>query len=195
MENNNLLLSIKNGDDKAFETLLNQHHNMIYKIIYGLNLEKGDYKLDEDSLFQEGSIALYKAVFSFEENNNMAFTSYAYMVIRARIRTYIRDNYRYLEKEAYSIDNIENLEYLSVNKSTLVSENPVEYHREKQFESHLNEFVSKLNNEDQEIFRLRSEDYTYKQIAERLNIKAKKVDNRLRVLRERLKRHLKENEE
>lgn len=195
MEVSQLINQIKNGDEKAFETLLDNHHNMIYKIIYSLDLEKGDYLADVESLYQEGCIALYNAVYDYIPTSNMSFSSYAYMVIRGKLHTYIRDTYKNYERDLLSIDNEESGSYKLSCLKEYVSQNPVAYHREKEFEKHLNSFISKLSKQDQEIFRLRSQEYSYKQISELLNIKTKRIDNRLRVLREKLKRHLNDEDE
>lgn len=195
METDELIKNIKNGDEKSFELLLNSHHNMIYKIIYALDLDRGDFLADVDSLYQEGSLALYKAVFTYKKENEMSFTSYAYMVVRARLHTYLRDTYHNTCNDCFSIDNPENIDFDIVNKHYLVSDDPIDYHREKEFEEHLHKFVSKLTNEDQQIFNMRSQDYTYKQIAERLHIKTKRIDNRLRVLRRRLKKYIESENE
>lgn len=187
-----LVEKVKQGDDSAFTELLNIHKKMIYKLIYNNNLVSGDFLIDADSLFQEGSLGLYNAVFSFEEDKGMKFTSYAYMVIRTRINTYIRDH-RILKDECYSIDNKENIDYQSMMSSLLISENPVEYHHQKEFERKLAKFVANLSHEDKQIIELRYYDVSYKQISERLQIKQKRVDNRLRALRKKLKDYL-ENE-
>lgn len=192
-KNIELIEKIKNGDEEAFNMLLENHRRMIYKIIYNFDLQHGDYLADIDSLFQEGSIALYKAVFTYEKEKGMCFTSYAYMVIRGRICTYLRDT-KELSEEIYSIDNCENIDYHLSMSSTYVSDNPINYQRELEFEETLNNFVSKLSEEDKQIFEMRSDNLSYKQISERLKINTKKVDNRLAALRKELKKCIKEKE-
>lgn len=188
-KNLELIKRIKNGDEKSFEILLENHKRMIYKIIYTANINYGDYQIDIESLYQEGCITLYKSVFSFEEEKGMMFTSYAYMTIRARINTYIRDS-KCLGDEVYSIDNFENQDYHLSMTSMCVSENPVEYHRELEFQKSLDKFISNLDEEDQLIFKMRADNISYKEISERLKINHKHIDNRLSALRKRLRRYL-----
>lgn len=190
MNTDELINNIKNGDEESFELLLDSHRSMIYKIIYTIDLQIGDYLMDTDSLFQEGSIALYKAVFSYEGDKAMSFSSYAYMVIRARLHTYVRDHYRSYGKDYLSLDDPDGINYELFNRDEYVCDNPINYHREQEFEKYLYNFVNTLPKEDQELFKLRSENLSYKQISERLNIKTKRIDNRLRVLRRRLKDYL-----
>ena len=183
---------IKNGDEECFRLLLEDYKKIIYKIIYSRNLEIGDYMIDVESLYQEGSLALYKAVFTYKLGQGMSFSSYAYMVIRARINTYIRDNVKKYEDDCKSIDNFENIDYHISMTSMSVSESPIGYHKEQEFKERLNEFVSKLNDEDKQILSMRMENYSYKDISMRLKSKTKRVDNRLRILRKRLREYLDE---
>ena len=185
----NEIKAIKNGDKDKFNIILEDHKKMIYKIIYDRNLNVGDYMYDIESLYQEGCLALYKAVFTYEENKGTTFTSYSYMLIRSKINTYIRDN-KIFNNECSSIDNIDNIDYRIVISSHSVEENPVEYHRELEFEKKLNKFISKLTPEDREIINMKIDNKSYKQISDRLKTNTKRVDNRLRILRKRLREYI-----
>ena len=189
-----LIEKVKNGDEEAFNIILEDHKRIIYKLIYSHQIENGDFMLDFESLVQEGNIALYKAVFSYEENKGMSFTSYAYMVLRARLNTVIRDEMKKYEDEHYSIDCCENIDYHIAMSNLTIAENPLTYHKELEFKKTLDEFISKLSYEDQQIIEMRSDNLSYKNISERLNINSKRIDNRLRVLRKKLKKYLEENE-
>ena len=189
-----LINRVKNGDEKAFEEILKDQKKMIYKLIYTQNLDSGDFVVDADSLFQEGSLALYNCIFSYEAEKGMSFTSYAYMVVRARISTCIRKNKRKME-DCSSIDNFENLDYHLALSTMNVNDNPVQYHYEQVFEKRLNTFVSHLKEEDQIILQMRIDNMSYKDISKRLKINTKRVDNRLNILKKRLKAYLDSREE
>lgn len=189
-----LIERVKNGDDEAFEIILNDNRKLIYKIIYTRNLENGDFMMDTESLFQEGSIALFKACKTFETDKGMNFTSYAYMCIRSAVNTYIRDNFKRRTDEFYSIDNYSNIDYHVSMSNVCIAENPVAYHKEMEFKKHLDEFVSKLEPQDRQILEMRCDNISYKTISQRLNISTKRVDNRLRVLRKKLKAHINDEE-
>lgn len=184
-----LVSRIKNGDDNAFSELLQRFENMIYKIINNFNLNRGDYLLDVESLFQEGCIALYNAVQNYDESRGMAFSSYAYMVIRSRIITCIRSTRKKSSKECLSIDVIENMDYSLDYSCARVCDNPpVEYHREQELLENLEKYIAELPKEDRIIFTLRSDGVSYKQIAKLLNVSSKKIDNRIREMRRQLRK-------
>ena len=181
-----LVRMIRDGQDEqeAFAELLQHFKAMIYKIIYMNNLEKGDFRIDENDLFQEGSLALYRAVKNYEEGRNVRFSSYAYMVIRSRIREVLRTAYRSYGDEL-SLDT--SIDY---SLKFCVREDPAGYHREECFKEELKAVMDSLNEEDRKIFELKRQDMTYEQIAEKLNITSKRLDNRLRILRKMLKKYL-----
>jgi RNA polymerase sigma factor (sigma-70 family) len=76
----------------------------------------------------------------------------------------------------------------------IVEDNPLNYHHEEECRRKLDEFMKDLNSEDLKIIELRRRDMSYKQIAESLNINAKRVDNRIQVLRKRLRKDLYDQE-
>ena len=63
-----IIQKVRSGDKEAFGELMQMYRRMIYKIIYSNNLNIGDFRLDEDDLFQEGCLALYDSIFSFKED-------------------------------------------------------------------------------------------------------------------------------
>ena len=186
---NHILEKIRKGDREAFDFLLHRHHKMIYKLINSYNLENGDYAIDPHDLYQEGCIALYNSVFTFEKERNVKFSTYAYLCINGAIRKCIRENAkRYLE-EPYSLDVVR-----KIKLELIVEDNPLNYHHEEECRRKLDEFMKDLNSEDLKIIELRRRDMSYKQIAESLNINAKRVDNRIQVLRKRLRKDLYDQE-
>lgn len=181
-----LINRIKNGDDSAFALLLKRHHKMIYKIIYSFSLENGDYAVDKDDLYQEASLALYGAAWSYEEEKKVLFSSYAFMVIRNKLLNILRAYYRTYEQEKYSIDVYER----SDGNSFYISDNPIAYHREQELKENYACFIEKLPETDRKILLMKSEDQTYKEIARQLKISEKQIDNRLRALRKKFKTYI-----
>ena len=177
-----LIRNIKNGNDDDFNELLENYHNLIYKIINIYNLSVGDYYIDSDDLYQEASLALYKAVHNFDENRGASFTTYAYIVIKNRITSMVKKYKLDYQRYSLSLDAKDYSDY-----ATLVSDNTIAYHKEREFREYLSDFVLNLNDEDKQIVSLYHKDYTYKEIAERLNTSTKRVDNRLCTLRKRIK--------
>ena len=183
-----LINKIRKGDDQSFNTLLDDYRLMIYSIINSQILQRGDYAIDEQELFQEASIALYEAVFSFEKDKNVKFSSYAYLLIRSRIYNLLRHYNHIYKEETYSLDNDHKTEKYSMYK---VQDDPIAYHKEQQFREDLDNFIKNLNRQDKQILLMRGDEISYKDIAEKLDVPVKKIDYRLRVLRKRIEKELK----
>ena len=188
-ENIELIKRIRNGDDEAFETLLENHKKMIYKLIYNSTLEAGDYAIDVEEVFQEASLILYRAVFTFEEDKKVKFSSYAYLVLKSRIKNVFRSYYNIYKEESYSIDSREHQDYLL---SLAIKEDPIKYHKEQEFRKRLDRFIDDLSDQDRQILELRGDELSYKDISNLLHISTKKIDNRLRILRKRMEQYLKD---
>ena len=71
-----------------------------------------------------------------------------------------------------------------------VSDVPFIYHQQNELKSHLGKFLKTLSLEDRMIIDMRKNDYSYKEISDRLKINTKKIDNRLATIRKDLKFHL-----
>ena len=179
---NTIIQRLKEGDKDAFEKLLSVHHNMIYKIINSIDRSLGDYIIDENDLYQEASLALYEAAESFEPDREVKFSTYAYVHIKNNLLNYVKKYRRRYRDDIYSFDvNPRSMDF-QVADSTRNSYN------ENQFREELEKFLGNLNEEDRMILLIRGSDYSYKEIAEKLNTSTKRVDNKLRVLKQRLKK-------
>ena len=189
-ENLQLVKRVRNGDEEAFRILLENHRKMIYSLIYNSSLEMGDYAIDIEEVFQEASLILYQAVFSFEEDKKVKFTSYAYLVLKNRIRNVFRSFYNIYKEETYSIDSHEHQDYFL---SLAIKEDPIGYHKEQEFRQKLNHFMNALPVQDRQILEMRGNKLSYKEISKQLHISTKKIDNRLRVLRKRMGTYLKDD--
>lgn len=193
-DNEKLVIRIKSGDQDAYKELLETFNNMIRKLINTYSIEMGDYKFDYEDIYQEACLALYQACTNYKDDQGMQFSSYAYLLIRSRVINRIRKNYRVYKDEYFSIDNYENAEYDRHLVTTAVSDNPVAYHYKKSFNDQMYSFYNGLIKLDQDIIRLRSIGKTYKEISNDLGVSTKKIDNRLRFIKKKLKKYILDNE-
>lgn len=191
MEQIELIEKAKNKDNDAYQELLKNYSNMIYYIINDFKLDYGDYKISKEDLYQEACIALYQACRGFKDNNKAKFSTFAYMVIKRRlIHCYKVEKSNY-NKEPLSIDAFE---YYDRNNlfSDKVSDNSFYYQSSEEIKNRIIKPIKRLNEEDRKILLLRMENYSYAEIAEKLNITTKRIDNRLCRLK---KRYLKSENE
>ena len=185
-----LIKKVREGDNEAYKKLLYIYHNMIYKLIYSNRLNSGDYRIQADDLYQEGCVALLDAAMTYEGDKGASFSTFAYLVIKRRLKRKVREYLGSARTEVYSIDAYETPDYLEEMQSLSVSENPVDYHHSLVMLEDVNSFMSRLSESDREIIRMSISKNTYQDIASTLKISRKKVDNRIYRLRKELKRYL-----
>ena len=178
------------NDEEAFKQLLSLTRRMIYKIIYSHNLNIGDYKIDENDLYQEGCLALYNAIFTYDMNQNAKFTTYAYLKIRSRIKDVIRD---YITKQGEGNYSLENSRPGTV--PNMVAQ-PEAYYRDDNWEEKIGRFMMELKPLDKRILQLRRRGYTYEEIAGDLGVNRKLVDNHLMMMKRKMRKQFnRENED
>lgn len=175
---------VNKGDNKAVQDIIEEFQLMIYSIISSYELEYGDYVVSIDDLFQEGCLGLIEACKSYKYNDDTKFSTYAFVVIERRIqRSFFRELKRY--KTEYSFDKYEYIDRIEAFKYYSVNDNPIKYPNDD-----INEIIDNVSfatELDKKIIKLRTQNYTYKEIAEILNITSKKVDNRITRLKKLLK--------
>ena len=87
-EKRELLIKIKNGDEKARDEFINGNLRLVLSVIqrfYG----RGE---SADDLFQVGCVGLIKSIDNFDLSQNVQFSTYAVPMIIGEIKRYLRDN-------------------------------------------------------------------------------------------------------
>lgn len=171
---NNIIVNLKNGDEKAFEALFWRYNTHIYHFVYSLLYDKS---LAED-LTQNVFLKIWEKHESIDPEQS--FDSYLFTIARHLV-------YKETENRLLSESLTENLrkrlsETDSITEETIDAESLREY---------IDSLVEELPPARREIFRLsRKEHLSYKEIALRLSISEKTVDTQinraLNYLRERL---------
>lgn len=88
LEQQELLLRIKNGDSEAREKMIAGNLKLVLSVLKRFN----DRKDSLDDLFQVGCIGLMKAIDNFDLSHNVRFSTYACPMIIGEIRRHLRDN-------------------------------------------------------------------------------------------------------
>ena len=104
-----LILDAKNGDQYAIEQILIDHKQLVNSVVRKYFLIGGDV----DDLIQEGMIALYNAILTYDKSKNSSFEAYAYMLVERNIITQI--------KKANSKKNLPLNEAFNVNNQGTIS--------------------------------------------------------------------------
>lgn len=187
MTDEELVRNITNDED-ALKELMYRYRPIIYDIIHQSYVISGDYRFDSDDLLQEGYLALYQAAKTYRENQNTRFITYAYTLIKRKIqKETININHIYLN-EGKSIDNDSNHNQMMFASGRMYDD-PRKALMYKETIKYLQGFKKCLTAEEKEILKMREEELSYSEIATRLNITNKRVDNSLQIIKRKFKKY------
>ena len=91
MEYKNIFEAIslaKDGDEQAKEYVVSCNVGLVWSVVRKF-LNRGT---EADDLFQIGCIGLIKAIYKFDENFNVQFSTYAVPLIMGEIKRHLRDD-------------------------------------------------------------------------------------------------------
>jgi len=182
MNNIFLIQRAKEGDHEAFAQVLNNFKPLIYSIINSHHLKSYDYEIEKEDLYQEACIALHDAINNFVDKGKALFSTYAYVVIYRRVMRYVCKERKRYQYESYSL-NEKDLDYVCDLQSVRVSENPEAYYANNQRLDAITDFLAQLSEEDRTIIGMRIDNYSYREIADKIGSNTKRIDNRLQKIK------------
>lgn len=153
---------------------------------------------DYNDLVQEGMIGLSKAIKDYSEKKDVQFITFANICIERQMFSFLRNisagRHKVLN-ESLSFDTTTNtygkplinlLDDKNINPETTFIES-------EEKESLYNRIISILNETEIEIFELRAEGFSYKEIANLLNITEKSVGKHIEKIKNKISKMLDEN--
>lgn len=166
----------KNGRD-AVSVLISRYLKLVLKRAHAFS---DDYS-DVEDLTQEGMLALYKAIDSFDPLNGAKFSSFADSCVSNRIKTVAAGFAKHKESRCVSPDEGED----DIAASDASPEN-ICLERENS-RSIKKEIASLLAPQEIKVFELYLDGLSYKEISSKLDISEKSVDNAVFRIRKKLK--------
>jgi len=169
------------------EQIMAEYKPLVSKIARRYFLYGGEL----DDLMQEGMIGLYKAIKDFDDKKEASFKTFANLCITRQIQTAIRNanskkNIMFLE----ILDNSDKNFDIATNR-----ENPESKLIENQsYQNFVAEINQKLSKKELDILNAYLEGYSYDQIAKKLDIERKSVNNALVRIRTKLSHFLQKND-
>ena len=177
-----ILYRVRENDDSAVELMIKKYEPVILSICKKyLNIAKS-HGAEMSDLIQEGRIAVIKALNSFDDNNKAIFYTYVSLCINRHLISYCRTlsniknaalNYSVSDDDLYDLGD------WNRDPSNIINS----YELEKKF----TDFKFSLDFRDSNIFELRFNGFSYKEIGTLLDISYSVVDSRLCRIRKVLK--------
>ncbi len=140
-----------------------------------------------EDLIQEGMIGLYKAIQSYDENNDASFKTFAVLCITRQILTAIKQSHSNKNKvlNELTIAGEDGVECMNLVVS--LEPNPEDKFISQQNMLYINKQIEQnLSQFEKQVLYNYIDGLKYDQIAEKLNVKRKMVDNTLVKIRKKL---------
>ena len=189
MTDEELVALSQKGDESDEKEILEKYKDAVVKISRGYFIIGGEL----EDIIQEGMIGLYKAIKNFSKNKNATFKTFAIMCIKHQIQTAIK---KANTKKNLPLSNSVSLqsfsekseedEFLPVNLIFQVSPDEKIINREN-YKYLVSAIKKTLSKKEFEVLKYYLRGYTYKEIADFLNLNQKSIDNSLSRIKNKLK--------
>ena len=177
-----LLARSREGDENALAFLISRYMGLVKKKAAGYSI----HAYERDDVIQEGLIGLMNAITFYRADSDCSFSTFAGICIDNRIRKALHytntDKFKSLDR-SISIDDPDNGEPLD-DESATPEDIVIAREKLKAVKAGVDTLLSDL---EKEVLFLYLGDADYKQIAGKLGITAKAVDNALQRVRRKLK--------
>ncbi|MDO8685835.1 MAG: RNA polymerase sporulation sigma factor SigH [Clostridiales bacterium] len=184
----------RDGDDKAFEYIINRFKFLV-------RARARTYFLigaDKEDIIQEGMIGLFKAVRDFKKDKHAYFRAFADMCITRQVITAVKtatrqkhiplNSYISLSKPAYDEETDKTLlDIISFEKTYDPEEMMINSEEYKGIETKMAELLSNL---EQEVLTSYLQGNTYQEISVVLDRQVKSIDNALQRVKRKLEKYL-----
>lgn len=188
----------KNGDENALDYIINKYKDVV-------NMKVGKYFMvgaEREDIVQEGLIGLYKAIKSFNsDNENSSFKTFANICIERQLITAIKTSNRqkhmplnsYLSLNMSAYENDEADTVIDVFDSN-TTEDPLDTITKKEYYIAVEDAIDKsLSPFEKKVLKRFAQGESYIQIADKLSTPVKSVDNAIQRIRKKAIRNIADN--
>lgn len=184
------LYMIRQNDRSAMDRVHQNFNCLMWKRAHDHFSIQKPQGIGVEDLYQEGYIGFYESLFSYQESRGVGFAFYVNLCVVSSVKTALRkcrgQSYRLLDSR-YSLDmsiaEDDSIFLSDLVESRDVRSNPQLMANYYEAQVYLRGVLSKMTLVEQRVFELREEGYGYQEIADKLGITPKKVDNIVQKLR------------
>ncbi|MBQ6413752.1 MAG: sigma-70 family RNA polymerase sigma factor [Ruminococcus sp.] len=179
-----LIKSFLSGDDEAFEVIVSRYLGLISTVAKKYRGISSD--TDDSDMIQEGMVALLSACRSFDAQKGMSFKNYLVLCVENRYRTMLRSCARQSAVPARNMISLEDDAESAFDPT--VTSLPEIVETKDYIDSLHRVLKDSLSPLEYKVAILHLSGYSYKEIAKRLDIPLKSVDNAQTRIRQKLSR-------
>ena len=184
-----LLYLVSENSDDVNDMFFEKYDNIIKMKALKYKQYTESLGFDYNDLLQEGRLGLTKAINSFKDQKNVKFYTFANLCIDRQLSTFIRNISRDKHKilnDSISIDtklpgsSKSLMDILSDEKNINPEDSFITIEEDREL---LNKVISKLSKVEKEVFELRIQGFSYKEISQLLNTTEKSVSGTIGRIR------------
>lgn len=198
MSDEGLIEVIKSGNKNALEYLIGKYKELV-------NMKVSKYFIigaEKEDIVQEGLIGLYKAIKSYSPDKQNSFKTFANMCIERQLITAIKSSNRQKHMPLNSYLSLNDSAYENDNETSLLDtfdshqiEDPLETITKKEYYKSVEIAIDKsLSDFEKRVLNRYMQGESYIQIAEKLDMPVKSVDNAIQRIRKKAIANLNINE-
>ncbi|HBX65750.1 MAG: RNA polymerase sigma-70 factor [Balneola sp.] len=171
-----LYLKIKKGDQKAFKTFFETHHEELFRFL----TRKGVAKQAAEDLIQKAFIYIWENRSGIEEHKSLR--AYLFRIAYTRMLNLFRDTEKFDQNK--SIPDLQSVD--SANQ-------PDQDIHQRELNRTIEQAISSMPEKRQQVFRLCFiQEFTYKEAAEFMEVSAKTIENHMSLALKDLRKSLSE---
>ena len=189
-EDDDILVEIKNGNEYALAFLISKYKHLV-------NAKVAKYFIvgaEKEDIIQEGLIGLFKAIKDYDGSKQNSFKSFASLCIERQIITAIKTSNRQKHLPLNSSLSLNNSISDDDNGTSFIDiidapnvEDPLETITKKEYFSHIkSKLNSNLSDFEKKVLYNYIEGNSYTNIAEKLDMPVKSIDNAIQRIRKKL---------
>lgn len=187
-----LIEKAKQGDESSLDFLMQRYKQLASKIARSYFLIGAEH----EDLLQEAMIGLYKAYINYDKAKHTSFSTFAYLCITRSVQDAVKsanskkhqmlsNSVSLTNQGAIVVNNEEDKEINIVIPSSALSPDEQLIEEEKIYEIK-QKIKNNLSNMEQKVLSLYLNGDSYTQIAQKLNLNNKSIDNALSRVRTKL---------
>ena len=177
-----LVVQAQSGNDDAFTRLIEKYSPLISSIVRKYFLAG----FEAEDWMQIGYVSLIKAIKGYKVDARASFSTYLYMVVSGDIKnevTKAKNNKHLALNNSYSLDvsfdddeedSFSPWAYLFIDENASIEDEVI---NKQKVQILLDELKQKLDMQERKILSKYLQGYKYSEIAQKLNVSTKKVDN------------------
>lgn len=183
LDDSALAKMVAHNDDIAFEVLSARYINLIYSLSHSYLSSLSDY--DANDLVQEGLITMLSVCKNYDESRNSSFKNYLMICIENRYKNLIKsaNNQKSVPQDKVLRIHEKDVEDM-LNKKAVDTTQIVE--TKDYIKSLMTLFKEVLSPFECRVISLYLSSFSYKEIADKLSISTKAVDNAMQRIRRKL---------